>query len=74
MLLRNGKQFGLLRGGRPKKLNSSQVEAIKEWLQSDPECNRTRLAQEFGVSYSMILRIENALYANSDLIFTVCEI
>lgn len=53
----NGKQFGLLRGGRPKKLTDKQVEAIKQRLQSNPECNRTRLAQEFGVSYSMILRI-----------------
>lgn len=44
-----------------KKLTDEQVESIKKRLKAEPECNRTRLAQEFGVSYSMVLRISKNL-------------
>lgn len=58
----NGKKLRAAKGGRPKKLSDAAAAEIRERLLADPDCNRTHLAAEYGISYGMLLRIEKGTY------------
>ena len=49
------------KGGRPKKLTAEQTAEIEAKLREDPECNRSQLGRQYGVSYATILNIAKAL-------------
>lgn len=44
------------KGGRPRKLTDEQIEEIRHRL-SEPGCNKSALAREYGVSYQTIHKL-----------------
>lgn len=48
------------KGGRPLKLTAEQIDEIKARL-SVPDCNKSQLAREYGVSYQKILNISKQI-------------
>ena len=49
-----------LRRGRPLKLTYEQMNEVKEKL-ADPDCNKSRLAKEYGLTYATILKISKSI-------------
>ena len=49
------------KGGRPKKLSEKQIVEIETMLRADPECNRSQLGRQYGVSYATILKIAKSM-------------
>lgn len=45
------------KGGRPKKLTTEQITEIQTQISADPQCNKTQLGRQYGVSYATILKI-----------------
>lgn len=45
------------KGGRPKKLTTEQITEIRTQLSNDPQCNKTQIGRQYGVSYATILKI-----------------
>ncbi len=41
------------KGGRPRKLTVEQIDEIRHRL-AEPDCNKSALAREYGVSYQTI--------------------
>ncbi len=44
------------KGGRPRKLTDEQINEIRQRL-AEPDCNKSALAREYGVSYQTIHKI-----------------
>lgn len=44
------------KGGRPRKLTDEQIDEIRHRL-SEPGCNKSALAREYGVSYQTIHKL-----------------
>lgn len=44
------------KGGRPRKLTDEQIEEIRHRL-AEPDCNKSALAREYGVSYQTIHKL-----------------
>lgn len=44
------------KGGRPSKLTAEQMTELKKQL-AQPNCNKSRLAKEYGITYATVLKI-----------------
>ncbi len=44
------------KGGRPRKLTDEQINEIRQQL-AEPDCNKSALAREYGVSYQTIHKL-----------------
>lgn len=48
------------RHGRPSKLSQIQIDELKLKL-SEPDCNKSRLAKEYGVTYATVLKVYKSM-------------